>query len=288
MHIRRGNFSRRKSALNWPEMPMADSTDETYAVSARHYDAAYAAAELVDLPFYVDLARKVGGPVLEIGCGTGRVLLPIARAGVESHGLDRSRAMLDVLKEKLAREPEEVRRRVTLHSGDMREARLNRKFPLVIMPFRPLQHMHTIEDQLATLRTAQLHLSDQGQLAFDVFYPRFDSLLSGIGEERFEMEWPAEGKPGIIRRVYRKQSVDKIRQRFSGTFIYRAYEGDRIVGEETEPLDLTWYTYPELRALFLLVGLEPVEEYGSFAKAPLDNSSSEMIFILRQGRRGVE
>ncbi|HXW56677.1 MAG TPA: class I SAM-dependent methyltransferase [Candidatus Cybelea sp.] len=264
---------------------MSDPSDETYAVSARYYDAAYAAARLPDLAFYVDLARSVGGPVLEIGCGTGRVLLPIARAGVRIHGLDRSRAMLDVLKEKLAREPQQVQSRVALHSDDLREVRLNRQFPLIIMPFRPLQHMHTIEDQLAALETVTLHLGERGQFAFDVFSPRFDSLLSGIGEERFEMEWPAEGRPGtIVRRVYRKDSVDQIHQRFSGVFIYRFYEGERIVREETAPLDMTWFTYPQLRLLFLLSGLQPVEEYGSFAKAPLDNSSPEMIFVLRKGR----
>lgn len=259
---------------------------DAYDISAKHYDAAYAAAELVDMPFYVDLAREIGGPVLEIGCGTGRVLLPIARAGIEIHGLDQSPAMLDVLKAKLASEPEEIRRRVTLHAGDMRHARLGRKFPLVTIPFRPLQHMHTIVDQLAALRTAVLHLSDEGKLAFDVFYPKFDSLLSEIDEERFEMEWAVEGKPGtIIRRFYRKDSVDKIHQSFSGTFIYRSFEGDRLVHEETAPLHMTWYMYPQLRALFLLVGLEIVEEYGSFAKAPLDNAATEMIFVLRKSDR---
>jgi SAM-dependent methyltransferase len=262
---------------------MPDPSEDTYALSARHYDAAYAAIELVDQPFYLDLARQVGGPVLEIGCGTGRILLPIARAGILVHGLDGSPAMLDLLKLKLEREPEEVRRRVTLHAGDMRDARLSGKFRLVIIPFRPLQHMLTLEDQLAALRTAAAHLSDDGKLAFDVFYPRFDSLLSGIGEERFEMEWPSSDEPGtMIRRVYRKDSVDKINQSFSGVFIYRFFEGERIVREETAPLHMAWYTYPQLRALLLIAGLEPLEEYGSFAKTPLDNSSPEMIFICRR------
>lgn len=256
---------------------------DTYELSARYYDAAYAAVNLVDVAFYVALARETGGPVLEIGCGTGRVLLPIARAGIEIHGLDQSSAMLDVLKEKLAHEPEEIRPRVTLHSGDMREARLNRKFPLVIIPFRPLQHMHTMEEQLAALRTAASHLSNEGKFAFDVFYPKFDSLLSGIGEERFEMEWPVKGKQvTVIRRFYRKDSIDKIQQSFSGTFLYRTFEGDRLVHEETAPLHMTWYTYPQMRALFALAGLEVVEEYGSFAKSPLDNAAAEMIFVVKK------
>jgi SAM-dependent methyltransferase len=260
-----------------------ESALETYALSARYYDAAYAAIELVDASFYLALAQEIGGPVLEIGCGTGRVLLPIARAGVEIHGLDQSPAMLEVLNQKLEREPEEVRRRVTLHSGDMRTARLNRTFSLVIIPFRPLQHMHTIEDQIAALRTAAVHFNDEGRFVFDVFFPKFDPPRSAIGEERLEMEWPVDGRPGtIIRRFFRNESIDKVQQNFRGTFIYRTFEGDRLIREETAPLLMTWYTYPQLRALFLLAGLEVVEEYGSFAKAPLDNAATEMIFVLRR------
>ncbi len=263
-----------------------ESALDTYALSARYYDAAYAAANLVDASFYLALAQEIGGPVLEIGCGTGRVLLPIARARVEIHGLDKSPAMLAVLNQKLAREPDEVRRRVTLHSGDMRTVHLDRRFPLVTIPFRPLQHMHTIEDQIAALRTAALHLNDEGRLAFDVFYPKSDLLFSGVGEERLEMEWPVDGKPGmIVRRSYRKGSIDKVHQIFSGTFLYRTFEGHRLLCEETAPLHMTWYTYPQLRALFLLAGLEVVEEYGSFTKAPLDNSATEMIFVLKKATR---
>jgi SAM-dependent methyltransferase len=266
---------------------MANAPD-IYTLSAQHYDSAYAAADLVDAPFYIDLAKQIGGPVLEIGCGTGRILLPIARAGIEIHGLDKSPAMLEVLKGKLAQEVQHVRDNVTLHEGDMREARLDPKFALVTIPFRPLQHMHTLDDQAAALRTAAHHLRDDGRFAFDVFYPNFHRLLAGIGDENFEMEWPVEGKPGqIIRRFYRKDAVDKIHQSFSGVFIFRTFEGDRVVHEETAPLHMTWYFYPQLQALFRLAGLEVVEEYGSFSRAPLDNASIEMIFILRKASRAV-
>lgn len=262
---------------------MGHTGEDNYTLSALHYDSAYAAAQLVDAPFYVELAKQVGGPVLEIGCGTGRVLLSIARAGIEIHGLDQSPAMLAVLRSKLEREPKEIQSRVTLHSGDMRHAQLDRKFPLVIIPFRPLQHMHTLVDQIAAFRTVALHLSDEGKFAFDVFYPRFHSIISNLGEEQLEMEWPVEGKPGqIIRRYFRKDSFEKIHQNFSGTYLYRTFEGDRLVSEETAPLRMTWYFYTQLRELFLLTGLEVLEEYGTFDKEPLENSSLEMIFVLRK------
>jgi SAM-dependent methyltransferase len=267
-------------------MPLKNS----YRIMSRHYDAAYAAkADLVDLPFYLDLARRARGPVLEIGCGTGRVLLPIAREGVEIHGVDNSAPMLQVLKSRLVQETPEIRRKVHLHKGDMRRFRLNKKFPLVLAPFRPLQHMHTLGDQVRAFRTAAAHLSRTGTFAFDVFFPKFEKIQNGIGEEVQELEWTVEGEPNkTIRRFFRKESVDKIHQTFRFTFIFRTYEDAQLVREESEPFQMSYYTYPHLQALFQLAGLEIVNEYGSFSKTPLDNSAEQMIFLLRRklsGRR---
>ena len=259
---------------------------DSYSVAAKYYDGAYGAMrDLVDAPFYVELAKERGGPVLEIGCGTGRVLLSIAREGVEIHGVDNSAPMLEILKETLAREEPELRHRVTVHAGDMREFRLHRTFPLVTIPFRPMQHMHTLEDQVRALTTAAAHLAGDGILAFDVFYPKFEVLFMGIGDERLEVEWSPPSHPDtVIRRYFRKDAVDKIKQTFTLTFIFRTYRDGQLTLEETDRLTMSYYTYPHLRALFVLAGLEPVAEYGSFSRTPLDNSSSEMIFLLRRMR----
>ncbi len=259
---------------------------DSYHVAAKYNDGAYGAMrDLVDAPFYLDLAKDFGGPVLEIGCGTGRVLLPIAREGIEIHGVDNSGPMIGILKESLAREKPEVSSKITLHSGDMRQFRLNRRFPLVIIPFRPMQHMHTVADQVSALTSAAVHVADGGTLAFDVFYPKFEVLPLGIGEERLEAEWPSPFDPEtVIRRYFRKDAVDKINQTYSLTFIFRSYRKGQVVFEESDTLKMSYYTYPHLRALFLLSGLEPVAEYGSFAKTPLDNTAEEMIFLLRPVR----
>src|SRR5689334_10632334 len=116
------------------------------------YDAVRIYQTRRDVEFWVDAARAAKGPVLELGCGTGRVLLPIARAGVEVTGLDRSRPMLDKARANLARENEAVRARVHLHEGDMRDFDLGRRFALVLAPFRSFQHLVEIDDQLAALR----------------------------------------------------------------------------------------------------------------------------------------
>jgi SAM-dependent methyltransferase len=260
------------------------SAADTYQVIAKYYDGAYAAKpDLVDLPFYLELAGQSRGPVLEIACGTGRVTLPIARQGIEIWGVDNSLPMLHFLNENLAREPQAVRQRVTVQAGDMRTFRLNRKFPLVMIPFRPMQHMFTIEDQVAALNTAAAHLTDTGILAFDVFYPKFEMIGTKVGEELPEMEWSPESDPTkVVRRFFRKDSIDKINQIFSFTFIFRTYRAGALSLEESEAFKLCYYTYPHLCALFRLAGLEPVAEYGSFSKTPLDNSAEQMIFLLRR------
>ncbi|MBV9145332.1 MAG: class I SAM-dependent methyltransferase [Acidobacteria bacterium] len=259
---------------------------DLYTVSARYYDEAYASADdLQDVQFYVEVARRFGGPVLELACGTGRVLLPIAQNGISIDGVDSSPAMLEQLNKKLAQQEASVRQRVSVFSGDLRSFRGERRYGAVIIPFRPLQHMYTLDDQIAALKTAAFHLTDDGVLAFDVFYPRPESMLAGIGEEKLELEWNTkDDPPKTIRRSVRKDSVDKIAQHFSATYLYRTYRDGKLIREETAPLKMSWYTYPHLQALFLLAGLEPVEEYGDFDRTPMNNDSRQMIFVMRRSR----
>ena len=108
-------------------------------------------------------------------------------------------------------------------------------------------------------------------------------LQARLGEEILEIEWADPSAPNrMVRRYYRKDAVDKIHQIYTLTFLLRTYEGEELIREERESLALSFYTYPHLQALFLLTGLEVVQEYGSFSKAPLDNSATDMIFLLQR------
>ena len=258
--------------------------DDSYSSGAKHYDAAYSVKEdLVDRDFYLNLANEYGGPVLEFGCGTGRITLPLARQGVDVTGLDASHSMLEVLRAKLAKEPAGVRRRTRVVEGDFRTHYLGDQFSLVVIPFRPMQHMYTTEDQLAALQNARRHLADDGILAFDVFNPYFDKILSGVGEEYLELEWPAQdGTDRMVRRYFVKDEIDLINLNFSGRFIFRLCEGDKVLSEEAQPLKMSFYTYPHLKLLFHAAGLERVGEFGSFDRKPIGPETPEMIFLLQR------
>ncbi len=258
-------------------------THDAYEKGARFYDGAYSEDNPDDVAFYVDLAAAAGSPVLELGCGTGRVALPIARRGITITGLDSSGAMLSVLRGKLEAEPDEVRRRVELVQGDMRSERLGREFSLVIIPFRPMQHMYSVEDQLGALTTAREHLADGGLFAFDVFFPMLSRVEGGIGEEYLDSEWPAaDGSGRVHRRYFRKDAYDPVDLNFRGVFLHRLCAGDEVLEEEEQPLRMSVYTYPHLKLLFAAAGLEIVEQYGTFDRQPLDADAREMIFVLKR------
>jgi SAM-dependent methyltransferase len=167
---------------------MPDAQPDEYASIADLYDSVTLYRDRPDVAFYVDEARAAGGPVLEVGCGTGRVLIPTARAGVEIVGLDLSPRMLEICGERVAREPEEVRSRVRLVQADMRSFGLARTVALVTVPFRPFQHLTTVEDQLSCLASIHRHLESGGRLVLDLFNPSLEALVQDnlgreVGEE---------------------------------------------------------------------------------------------------------
>jgi SAM-dependent methyltransferase len=251
---------------------------EYWATTAEYYDS-FHSNRREDVEFWTDVACRIGGPVLEIGCGTGRVGLEIARSGLEIHGVDQSEVILDVFRHKLSLESEDVQRRVRLHSGDMRTFDLGQQFHLALIPFRPLQHMLTLEDQLAALNNARRHLTEGGILGFDVFFPKFSLFDEPDGVETAEREWvDREGRK--IRRFFLRHRVDRVNQIIYASFIFRTYAGTELISEETSPLNMSYYTYPQLQLLLKLTNFEPFEEYGSFARAPI-SKQEEMILLAR-------
>ena len=115
---------------------------------AQIYDQVIPYRDRPDVDFFVNAAIESGGPVLEVGCGTGRILIPTARAGISITGLDLSDHMLDVCRADLKEEAREIQERVDLVQGDMRDFILDQKFALITTPFRPFQHMITTVDQI--------------------------------------------------------------------------------------------------------------------------------------------
>lgn len=144
---------------------------EFYRKYARLYDKQW--KDLPDIDFWERLAEKAGGPLLELACGTGRLTIPLARAGKRITGLDASEDMLAIFEEKLEKEPEQVSERVTLKKGDMSDFSLRQRFGMIFVPFNSFLHLETVEAEEGCIRSAFRNLRPGGIFVVDVFKPDF-------------------------------------------------------------------------------------------------------------------
>ena len=145
-----------------------------------------------DVGFYVEEALAAGGPVVELGVGTGRVAVPTAQAGVRVIGIDSSAGMLDVCRRRA--EAAGVAERVDLRRGDLRRPPVEERVRLVTAPFRSLLHLETDEARGECLSAACDILVPGGRFVFDVFAPSREDIEATHGR------W-LEREPGIWERA---------------------------------------------------------------------------------------
>jgi SAM-dependent methyltransferase len=233
-----------------------------------------------DLEFYRRFATEHGGPVLEIGCGTGRVAVPLAAEGFEVVGVDRSMAMLRLAEERRASLAPEVGLRVTFVEGDMTSFDLARQFPLIIAPSRVFQFALTSADQRAALRAFKSHLAPGGRLVLDLFDPALEYVIPGavFPPRSGELAHPRTGNRVAWEIAGREP--DPGRQLVISDWSAREFGPDgEVLREETERLTLRWSLRSEMRLLFELEALDVIEEYGDFDGGP-PAYGREQVWIL--------
>jgi SAM-dependent methyltransferase len=235
---------------------------------ARTYDGVYAILRdpSGDVAFYLELVRETGGPVLELGCGTGRTLIPIARAGIECVGLDASPAMLRVLREKA---PE-----IEVVEGDMRSFDLARRFRVITMPFRGLSHLLDVDAQLGCLACVKRHLTPDGVFAFDVFDPKLDVLAQGELPELLGATFEHGGRE---MRRFEGVRFDVTRQVLTVTF---RFEGGPPEVTGTAEVQMRWFYRYELEHLLARAGFTDLRFFGGFDRRAW-SAGGETIVVAR-------
>jgi SAM-dependent methyltransferase len=266
---------------------LTESTYDAVADFGVLYDAVPAYVNRSDVPFYLEEAASAGSPdapatVLELGCGTGRILLPLARAGHTVTGIERSKSMLARCEAKLAAEPRDVRDRVALHQADARQftvaASTGDGFRLAVAPFRILQHLTTTADQLRCLAAVRRHLVPGGRLVFDVFNPHYSLMTrdrSAEVEETPELRL-ADGR--YLRRTVRVTRVRWVDQVSEIELIYHVRTGS-AVERVVHAFPMRWYTPSELEHLLGRAGFRVERSYGTFDRGPLTDESPEIIIV---------
>lgn len=226
-----------------------------YDQIARIYDP-WSRTVVEDVPFYLEEAQRSGGPVLELGVGTGRIAVPIAASGIGVVGVDLSAGMLEVARERA----DLAGAVVDLRLGDMRDPPVEGVFPLVLIPFRSLLHMETDADRRAVLRVARRLVAPEGRLIFDVFAPDAEDIAETHGR------W-LEREPGIWERADWNDATR--------TLILRVRGAD---GEAE--MSLAWLSVPEWRGLLADEGFELDALYGWFDRSPW-TGGEDSIWVCR-------
>ena len=227
-----------------------------------------------DLPFWVELARSAGGPVLEVGCGTGRVHLPLLQAGVDAEGFDLLPAMLDELR----RKAKALGLTPRVHEADMRDFALPRRYALILITFRAFLHNLTTAEQLATLRACRDHLAAGGRLVLDLFYPNLARLAEPGGAWRFEKRFahPSNGAP---LEVWSRAQRDLVNQTMRVEMELRELDAaGAVVATHPESFALRWIFKPEMELLLDAAGFARREVLGGFDGRPLRHDTDEMIW----------
>jgi SAM-dependent methyltransferase len=263
-------------------MSPAHSPDE-YAPIADLYNYVPLYSNRTDVEFFIEAAKAAGSPVLEIGCGTGRVLIPIARAGVTIVGLDASASMLSVCRRLLDQEPAEVRARVELVQGDMRSFALKERFTLATIPFRPFQHLLTITDQLACLENIRRHLVPGGRLILDLFNPSLDYLANRtMGEEVPDGDPFSTPDGRQVRRTSRTVKHDRFAQVNTVELIYYVTHPDGREERLVHAFGMRYLWPYEAAHLLVRAGFSVEHLYADYEKHPFGSTyPGDLIFVAK-------
>jgi len=257
---------------------------DEYGPVADLYDHVIPYRNRPDVGFFVDAASQAGSPVLEVGCGTGRVLIPTARAGLDIVGLDLSSQMLDVCRGRLREEPAAVQQRVTLVRADMRQFDLGRSFTLATIPFRPFQHLLTMEDQLACLACIRRHLVDGGWLIFDLFNPSLDALVKlPLGEETgAEPEFVTPDGRRVIR-CFKIVASDRFAQINDVELIYDVTHPDGQTERLIHAFRMRYLFRFEAEHLLARAGFSVEHLYAGFDRSEYGSTyPGELVFVARK------
>lgn len=246
---------------------------------ADYYDASPVVAGRQDVPFYLSAARQFGDPILELGCGTGRITLALARAGQRITGLDLSERMLARCAEKRATLPTEMRERVHLIQADMARFDLGEKFRLVIVPFRPFQHLLETQQQLDCLTCVARHLRPGGRLIMDFFHTDARRMHDAeFLDERFVAEYEMAGGRRV-RLTERVVAFHRAQQRNDVEMIYTVKGNDGREERLVFAFTVRYFFRYEVEHLLARCGFRVSAVHGNFDDSPLSDDSPEMIFV---------
>jgi SAM-dependent methyltransferase len=252
-------------------------TDD-YSAYAQFYDLDTGGLD-ADLMMIEQLAGLCGSPILELACGTGRALLPLARQGYQVTGLDISPEMLEIARHKI--EAEGLAGQVTLVEQDMRRLALDGRFNLAFVALNSFMHLLTLDDQMASLVRIHHHLNPGGRLLLDLFNPDLGRLLDFRGQVSLDKVM-IDPETGHRLMKFRSEKVDPSQQTIYVTYMIDEVDDKGIVRRTLVPFSIRYLFRAELEHLLHRAGFAVEAIYGSYDLDDYSSDSDKMITVARR------
>jgi SAM-dependent methyltransferase len=247
---------------------------------ARFFDADYA-DYMEDLPALQAFARRTGGPLLELGCGTGRLLIPLAQAGYQVTGVDISPAMLTVARAKA--EAAGVTDRITLVEGDYTSTPLAGPYCFAFVAMNTFMHLLTQAEQLRALRHWRAHLAPGGLLLVDIFHPDVTQLAGLDGRLEWDKSWTDPETGATVLKLFAR-TVNLAEQILHVTLIYDEVYPDGQVRRTLAPFDMRYLWRFEAELLLKSAGFALEAVYGNWDLTPFEGTSPRLILVAQRGK----
>ena len=245
----------------------------TYRRAAKFYDLF---GSKNDLEFYVELALQSGEKALELGVGTGRVAISLAKAGITVVGIDNSVHMLRVAREKLAKETDAVKEHVILKKGDMKNFELKQSFPFIYIPASTFDHNITVEEQKQTLGCISKHLEKNGTFAFDLEQVTSDKPKASWWIDRKEIG----GGRMIVRSIFTRRDMTK--HTCSLDLFFDVYRNSKLLERYHEYGEVAIISKDEIIKLLRKTGFRVESIYGDFDKSKYQEDSARIVLVTRK------
>jgi SAM-dependent methyltransferase len=258
-----------------------DPTSDPFATLAPFYDLDLEGYD-EDEAWYVHLASQTGGPALELGCGTGRICIALAAAGIDAVGVDISAGMLARARSRVAGDA--IADRLEWVEADLRGLDLGRRFALVLLPLGGLQHMETIDDVARALEAIARHLDDDGVAVIDVETPGGDDLSSG--PQPLVEHWTRPLDGGLVSKLVAVEGHPALGLR-DVTWHFDVASADGSLRRHTQQFAMRTVTPGEIELAARLAGLEVVEWLADYGVSLYEDGAERLVALLRHAGDGA-
>jgi SAM-dependent methyltransferase len=249
-----------------------------YATIARYYDAEHI-DKTDDLAMYSELVEEYGGPILDVGCGTGRVVFHLAQEGYVTHGIDSEFEMLERAKMKLD-VFSHIRDKLMFYHGDVLTYQMDKRFKMVLLSYNALMHFHTPHEQLALLRRLREWMLPDSLLVIDL--PNAGETFASQDTDAITLERSfIEPETGHMVMQQASSYLDRVQQLMQVTWIYDEIDEDGVVRRTVAPVVFRYFFFSEISLLLDLTGFRVEATYGDTERGPFEDGCERMIVLAR-------